>query len=60
MAETYESHPSLLRLRELETLTDMGRNANARLYLGGVDRPLGSAGSGAGARGNGESRDDRE
>jgi regulator of protease activity HflC (stomatin/prohibitin superfamily) len=40
MAETYESHPSLLRLRELETLAEMGRNANARLYLG--DRALGS------------------
>lgn len=34
MAETYESHPSLLRLRELETLGDLGRNANARLYFG--------------------------
>jgi regulator of protease activity HflC (stomatin/prohibitin superfamily) len=43
MAETYESHPSLLRLRELETLTEMGRNANARLYLG-VDRALGGNG----------------
>jgi regulator of protease activity HflC (stomatin/prohibitin superfamily) len=44
MAETYESHPSLLRLRELETLTEMGRNANARLYLG--NHVLGDSGNG--------------
>ena len=49
MAETYESHPSLLRLRELETLTDMARNANARLYLG--DHVLGANG---GNNGNGD------
>lgn len=39
MAQTYESHPSLLRLRELETLGDLGRNANARLYVG-ADKAL--------------------
>ena len=38
MAEVFESHPALLRLRELEALTEMASNANARLYLG--DRTL--------------------
>lgn len=32
-AEAYRQHPALLRLRELEALQDLGRNANARLYL---------------------------
>jgi regulator of protease activity HflC (stomatin/prohibitin superfamily) len=46
MAETYEAHPSLLRLRELEALADLGKNANARLYLG-VDKAFdGSSSSG--------------
>jgi regulator of protease activity HflC (stomatin/prohibitin superfamily) len=36
-AESYAQHPVLLRLRELEILSELGRNANARLYLG-VDR----------------------
>ncbi|HEY3139887.1 MAG TPA: slipin family protein [Acidimicrobiales bacterium] len=42
MAETYEEHPSLLRLQELQTLAEVGKNANARLYLG-VDRALDSS-----------------
>lgn len=40
MAQTYEAHPSLLRLHELDTLGDLGHNANARLYLG-VDKAPG-------------------
>lgn len=39
IAETYAAHPGLLRLRELETLAELGKNANARLYIG-VDRAL--------------------
>ncbi|WP_298864013.1 SPFH domain-containing protein [uncultured Gimesia sp.] len=33
-AEALEGHPALLRLTELETLRELGKNANARLYLG--------------------------
>lgn len=33
-AQAYTSHPALLRLRELETLQELAKNANARLYLG--------------------------
>ncbi len=33
-AETLARHPALLRLAELETLRELARNANARLYLG--------------------------
>ena len=33
-AEVLEAHPALLRLAELETLRDLARNANARIYLG--------------------------
>ncbi len=36
-AEVLEGHPALLRLAELETLRDLAKNANARLYLG-LDR----------------------
>ena len=32
-ATVYVEHPALLRLRELETLRQLGQNANARLYL---------------------------
>ena len=32
-AEAYESHPALLRLRELETLGELARSSNARLYV---------------------------
>jgi regulator of protease activity HflC (stomatin/prohibitin superfamily) len=39
MADTYSTNPTLLRLHELETLAELGKNANARLYLG-VDRTL--------------------
>ncbi len=33
-AEALEGHPALLRMAELETLRDLAKNANARLYLG--------------------------
>lgn len=33
-AQAYTNHPALLRLRELETMSDLAKNANARLYLG--------------------------
>jgi regulator of protease activity HflC (stomatin/prohibitin superfamily) len=32
-AEAYSTHPALLRLRELETLTELAHNSNARIYL---------------------------
>jgi regulator of protease activity HflC (stomatin/prohibitin superfamily) len=32
-APAYASHPALLRLRELETLNELGRSGNARLYV---------------------------
>jgi len=33
-AQAYTTHPALLRLRELDTMSDLGRNANAHIYLG--------------------------
>ena len=33
-AEAFSLHPALLRLRELETLQEMARSANARIYIG--------------------------
>lgn len=33
-AAAYADHPALLRLRELETMAELGKNANARLYVG--------------------------
>jgi len=33
-AEALEGHPALLRLAELETLRELAKNANARLYFG--------------------------
>lgn len=33
-ARAYTQHPALLRLQELETLREMGRNGNARIYIG--------------------------
>jgi len=33
-AEAYAQHPALLRLRELEALTALGGNAEARIYIG--------------------------
>lgn len=52
-AEALENHPALLRMAELETLRDLARNANARLYIG-LDREGLSLGSTRGAgKGNG-------
>ncbi len=34
VAATYESHPALLRLRELEALHALGANGSARIYIG--------------------------
>ena len=36
-AAAYAANPALLRLRELETLRELARNANARIYIG-IDR----------------------
>jgi regulator of protease activity HflC (stomatin/prohibitin superfamily) len=33
-ATAYDDHPVLLRLRELETMSDMAKQANARIYVG--------------------------
>ena len=33
-ARAYAENPALLRLRELETLRELARNANARIYIG--------------------------
>ncbi|WP_430791607.1 slipin family protein [Actinoplanes sp. G11-F43] len=33
-AQAYAEHPALLRLRELETMSALGANAEARLYIG--------------------------
>jgi len=33
-AQAYSTHPALLRLRELETLTELSKNANANIYIG--------------------------
>ena len=32
-AKAYSTHPALLRLRELETLKELGQSANARIYI---------------------------
>lgn len=32
-AEAYSTHPALLRLRELETLSELARNGNASIYI---------------------------
>jgi regulator of protease activity HflC (stomatin/prohibitin superfamily) len=33
-AQAYAKHPALLRMLELETLRELGRNASARIYIG--------------------------
>lgn len=33
-AQAYSAHPALLRLRELDTLRELARSANARIYIG--------------------------
>jgi len=32
-AQAYSTHPALMRLQELATLSDLGRTANARIYI---------------------------
>jgi regulator of protease activity HflC (stomatin/prohibitin superfamily) len=44
-AQAYVAHPALLRLRELETLGELGRSGNARLYVD-FDRRLSSGDDG--------------
>ena len=44
-AEAYTSHPALLRLRELDTLRELARTANARIYIG-FDKHMQSAANG--------------
>ena len=34
LAKSFEDHPSLLRLRELAALQQLGANSNARIYIG--------------------------
>jgi len=43
-AQAYSQHPALLRIVELETLRDLARNANARIYIG-FDKHIGGNGS---------------
>ena len=33
-AQAYAKHPALIRILELETLSELGKNGNARLYIG--------------------------
>jgi regulator of protease activity HflC (stomatin/prohibitin superfamily) len=33
-AQAYAKHPALLRILELETLSELARNGNARIYIG--------------------------
>ncbi|HEU0039400.1 MAG TPA: SPFH domain-containing protein [Verrucomicrobiae bacterium] len=42
-AQAYAKHPALLRMLELETLSELARNANARIYIG-FDKHLAAAG----------------
>lgn len=44
-ASALEQHPALLRMAELETLRDLAKNGNARLYLGFDRNGLGLDGS---------------
>ena len=38
-AAAYSERPALLKLQEFETLRDLAKNANARIYIG-LDREL--------------------
>jgi regulator of protease activity HflC (stomatin/prohibitin superfamily) len=49
-AAAYAANPALLRLRELETLRELARNANARIYIG-FDKHLADVGGEAGPSG---------
>lgn len=46
-AKAYSQHPALLRMLELETLRELGRNGNARIYIG-FDKHMGPNGAGEG------------
>jgi regulator of protease activity HflC (stomatin/prohibitin superfamily) len=43
-AQAYAKHPALLRMLELETLRELGENANARIYIG-FDKHVGGPGT---------------
>jgi regulator of protease activity HflC (stomatin/prohibitin superfamily) len=43
-AKAYSQHPALLRMLELETLRELGRNGNARIYIG-FDKHVGANGA---------------
>jgi regulator of protease activity HflC (stomatin/prohibitin superfamily) len=43
-ARAYAQHPALLRMLELETLRELGRNGNARIYIG-FDKHIGANGT---------------
>lgn len=43
-AKAYSQHPALLRMLELETLRELGRNGNARIYIG-FDKHVGGNGA---------------
>jgi len=43
-ARAYSQHPALLRMLELETLRELGRNGNARIYIG-FDKHVGAKGT---------------
>ena len=43
-ARAYTQHPALLRMLELETLRELGRNGNARIYIG-FDKHIGPNGA---------------
>ena len=43
-AQAYARHPALLRILELETLRNLGENANARIYIG-FDKHAGTNGA---------------
>lgn len=45
-AQAYSTHPALLRLRELDTLRELSRSANARIYIG-FDKHMESITNGA-------------
>ena len=44
-AHAYTKHPALLRMLELETLRELGQNANARIYIG-FDKHMPTGGKG--------------
>jgi regulator of protease activity HflC (stomatin/prohibitin superfamily) len=49
-ARAYSQHPALLRMLELETLRELGRNGNARIYIG-FDKHVGANGAEEGGMG---------